>query len=240
MADDPLANAVETFSAPIEHLIIALGEGIAQAQRAMDQNSIQTQEAIDSDPAASQHGLRATWYQMPRVDLQLKLSLTVAQDQPAGQPAPAAPAPQGPAPAPASPAALSRVRLVAQPLSASFQTHFSYDAQAASQITLSIVPVPPPRTGDQTTAPPRMAPADVQAAALATTAKFAVARDMQGRPTGPAAADPQGNPLRFDVNFNGASRTWYVLQYPPALPKATPIVVAVDDATGAARVISTT
>ena len=43
MADDPLANAVETFSTPIELLIIALGQGIAQAQQAMDQNSIQMQ-----------------------------------------------------------------------------------------------------------------------------------------------------------------------------------------------------
>lgn len=220
MADDPLANAVETFSAPIESLIIALGQGIAQAQQAMDQNSIQQQEAIDSDPVLARHGLQATWYQMPRVDLQLKLSVTIAQDQPPGA--------GGGAPLPPL-----RTRLVAQPLSASFQTHFSYDAQAASQVTLSIVPVPQPQAG----APPRMAAADVRAAALGTAAaKFATVM-VAGRPA-PAPADGQGNVLRFDVNFNSASRTWYALQYAPANPAVKPIAVAVDDATGAVRVIT--
>ena len=40
MTTDPLANAVETFSAPIESVIIALGQGIADAQKALDNNSI--------------------------------------------------------------------------------------------------------------------------------------------------------------------------------------------------------
>ena len=218
MADDPLANAVETFSAPIESLIIALGQGIAQAQQAMDQNSIQQQEAIDSNPVLAQRGLQATWYQMPRVDLQLKLSLTIAQDQPSGGGGPAPPL---------------RMRLVAQPISASFQTHFSYDAQAASQVTLSIVPVPQPQAG----APPRMAAADVQAAALGTAAAKFLTVMVAGR-LAPAPTDAQSNVLRFDVNFNSASRTWYALQYAPATPAVKPTAVAVDDATGAVRVIS--
>lgn len=231
MPDDPLATAVETFSAPIEHLIIALGQGIADAQRTLDKNSIQTQEQIDSDPVLSQHGLQATWYQLPRVDLQLKLSLTIAQDQPQ--------APPGPSPAPAAGGmgTLFRARLVAQPLSAAFQTHFNYDAQAASQITLSIVPVPQPRAGDQVTAPPKMNAPDVQAAAL-KTGKFLT--DPQGKPAS-TATDARGNvnPLRLDINFNAAARLWYVLQYAPANPSVNPVVVAVDDVTGAVRVIST-
>ncbi len=46
----PLADTLETFSAPIESVIIALGQGIALAQQALDKNSISTQEKIDSDP----------------------------------------------------------------------------------------------------------------------------------------------------------------------------------------------
>jgi hypothetical protein len=53
MATHPLATAVETFAAPIESLIIALGQGLAQAQQGLDQNSIQAQEAIDTDPGTA-------------------------------------------------------------------------------------------------------------------------------------------------------------------------------------------
>jgi len=226
MADNPLGEAVEVFSAPIEGVIVALGKGIAEAQTALDQNAIKTQEAIDSDPVLSRQGVQATWYQFPRVDLRLKLALTVVEDKAA----PTA-APQALAPSALAPLAISR-RLIAQPVSAAYQNHFNYNAQASSEITLSIVPVPAPRAADATTIPPRLSAAEVQAAALASPAKFVTASDEGGHKI-PSAQ------LRFDVNFNGAARTWFVLQYDPANPANQPIVVAVDDATGTVRVIST-
>ena len=58
-----------------------LGKGISEAQAALDRNSIATQSAIDADPQLSSAGLQATWYQFPRVDLQLKLALTIAEQQ---------------------------------------------------------------------------------------------------------------------------------------------------------------
>lgn len=229
MPNDPLSNAVETFSAPIEQLIIALGQGIAQAQRALDQNSIETQESLDTDPVLSQFRLQAAWYQFPRVDLQLKMSLSISQDQ--------GPATSSPATgAPIAALSLNAFRIVAQPVSASYQNHFNYDAQAASTMTLSIVPVPQPAASDQVTVAPRMRPADVQTAALGS-GKFITATDGSGH-TVPAATDGKGNALRFDVNFNAAARLWYVLQYAPSNRSVTPIVVAVDDATGSVRIIS--
>jgi hypothetical protein len=225
MPIDPFANAVETFAAPIESLIIALGQGIAQAQQALDQNSIQTQEAIDTNPALSQFGLQATWYQFPSVNMQLKLSLTMAEDQ--------SPTPSSSGPVPA---ALGKLRLVAQPTSASFQTHFNYDAQAASQINVTIVPVPPPKSGDQVSTPPQLTSAKVQAAALASAAPFRTTTDQQGNKV-PATVDAQGNALRLIINFNAAARLWYVLQYAPSNAAVQPVVVAVDDATGSPRLI---
>jgi hypothetical protein len=227
MPDDPLSTALETFSAPIEQLITALGQGIAAAQQAMDRNSIQTQELLDTDPVLSQHHLQATWYQFPSANLELKISLSVSQDS---------------SPSVASSAhalGLSRnlllnpVRIIAQPVSASYQTHFNYDAQAASTITVNIVPVPPPVAPDQVTVPPRMQLAAVQTAALASGAKF-VTPDSSGN-----AVDSKGNALRFDINFNSMARLWYVLQYAPSNSTVKPVVVAIDDATGSARVIST-
>jgi len=222
---DPLANAVETFSAPIESLIIALGQGISQAQQAMDLNSITTQQAIDTDPVLSQYGLQATWYQFPSVNMQLKMSLSVTQDQ---------------TPAPATNLASTillpgRLRLIAQPLSASFQNQFNYDAQAATQVNVTIVPVPPPKSGDQVSTPPRMTADKVQAVALASGAPFVNTKNPAG-----AIADAAGNIYTMAINFNAAARVWYVLQYAPSNAAIPTVVVAVDDATQTARIISTT
>ena len=220
MPTDPLANAVETFAAPIEHLIIALGQGISQAQQAMDLNAIQTQEKIDTDPVLAQYGLQATWYQFPSVNMQLKLSLSIAQDQaPSGTRAP-----------------LSSVRIVAQPTSASFVTHFNYDAQAAGQVNVTIVPVPPPKAGDQTSTPPQMTSDAAQTAALASPAAFVTTKDAKGNKV-PATVDSKGNALTLNVSFNAAARLWYVMQWAPSNATVAPVVAAVDDGTGSVRVI---
>jgi hypothetical protein len=219
---DPLAGAVETFAAPIEDLIVALGQGLAEAQRQLDQNSIATQEAIDSDPALSNYGLQAPWYQFPSITLNLKLAISVSQ---------------APTPAQLSPgvALAAPTRVFVHPLSPGFQTHFNYDATAASEVNVTIAPVPAPRTG--TLAAARLTAAQVTSAALASPAKFITATDSSGQRV-PATADSQGDVLRLDVNFNPSAGVWYVLQSAPAAPAFQPIVVAVDDATGAVRVIT--
>jgi hypothetical protein len=225
MANSPLQDAIEVFSAPIEGVIVALGKGIAEAQAALDRNSIQTQEAYDSDPQLAPYGLQATWYQFPRVDLQLKLAMTVTEDRTSTA---QAAAPQHPI---ALASKLSALRLVAQPASAAFQNHFNYDAQAASTITLSILPVPPPRAADQSTVQPQLNPASVQSIALASSAGFSVVKGPDGNPL------PSPD-LRFLVNFNAPARLWYVLQFDPANSAAQPVVVTVDDATRTVRIIS--
>jgi hypothetical protein len=229
MPTDPLSDAVEAFSLPVEQFIVALGRGISEAQRALDENSIATQGAIDADPVLAGYGLQATWYQFPKVDLQLKLAITIAAQE-ATPPSGAAAAPTDTTPRAASSPALGAARLVsliAQPVSASYQTQFNYDAQASSTLSLSIVPVPSPRSSSETTAPAQMKAADVQVKALSSPAAFV--RDEHGNPIAG---------LRFHVHFNAASRTWYVLQYDPANPAINAAIVAVDDATGTIRVIA--
>ena len=229
MATDPLANAVEIFAAPIDSLIIALGQGISQAQQALDKNSIQSQQAIDADPVLSQYGLQATWYQFPSVSMELKLSLSIAQDQTSSTPS-------------SAPAGLAinalPLRIVAQPLSASFQTHFTYDAQAASQVNVTIAPVPGPKVAGQISTPPLMLPDQVQKAAFASSAKFVTTTDSSGNVI-PAPQDGQGNALSFAINFNAASGLWYVLQYAPSNSAVKPVLVSVKDADGTVVVIST-
>jgi hypothetical protein len=232
MATEPLQKAVEVFSAPIEGVISALGRGIAEAQTALDLNSIKVQEEIDADPVLSRAGAQATWYQLPKVELELKLAMTMTETTSRGAPQVPAPSRRRAAPAAISPVFLSKaVRLVAQPVSASYQNRFNYDASASTTIRLTIVPVPSPAGGHQTTAPPRLTSDEVRALALESQAGFrTVTKDGQAVP------DPA---LRFDVNFNGAARVWYVLQYDPADGTAKAVVVAIDDETGALRVVST-
>lgn len=248
-----LTSTLEVFSSSIDDFITSLGQGIATAQRNLDANSLQLQQVLDADPVAAQYGLQAVWYQFPRVDLELKLSFTVTQDQSSSTSSQAAL--RAPVRLPNFLSTQIRpIRIVAQPVSASYQTHFNYDAQAASTLTLSIVPVPSPRAGAQGVQP-LMTEEQVRAAAFASSAKFVfltdknsnVIKDAQGVPL-PANVDAQNNALRLLINFNGAAGLWYVMQYAPFNQSIKPVVVVVDDVVGsrpgvdpktAVRVLST-
>jgi hypothetical protein len=220
MASVP-AKATEVFSASIQEVIAALGRGVAEAQTALDRGSARAQNEIDADPLLASLGTQATWYQLPRVELELKLAMAMSEE--GGAPPRTTP--------PATKGFFKPVKLIAQPVSASYQNRFNYNVQAASTIKLTVVPVPPPAAGDQVVAPPNLSSDDVEALALKSPAGFkTVTRAGQSVP------DPK---LRFDVNFNSTARVWYVLQYDPADPDAKAIVVAVDDVTSALRVIPT-
>src|SRR5256885_14024836 len=128
MATDP-TTAVEIFSAPIQGVIAALGRGIAEAQMALDRGSVQAQEEIDADPVLSSLGMQATWYQLPRVELELKLAMTISEQRGGGTGLTGAVGALPPAARLAQP-----LRLIAQPVSASYQNRFNYDVNAASTI----------------------------------------------------------------------------------------------------------
>src|SRR5436309_2467150 len=72
----------ELLAAALEELIVAVGRGIGQAQAEMDRASIALQRDIDADPLLAQHGLQATWYQMPRTELEIKVALQFQGRQP--------------------------------------------------------------------------------------------------------------------------------------------------------------
>ena len=54
-----------------------------------------------------------------------------------------------------------------------------------------------------------------------------------------ATVDAQGNVYVIITNFNATARVWYVIQYVPSNAAIATVVVAVDDATQTARIIST-
>jgi enterochelin esterase-like enzyme len=214
MSNGSLENLSEIFAAPIEGVIAALGKGIADAQTELDHASAAAQEAINGDPVLSRSGVQATWYQFPRVEMKLKLAVSVAQDTTTTTTA--TPTPVG----------APLLRLVAQPVTASYQNRFNFDAQASSVITVTLVPVPNPSGADQGAVVPKMTTDDVQATALAT-GKFET--------TGTAPNLSPSPSLRFDLNFNPTSRLWYALQYSATDATKTPVLVVIDDVTGQVR-----
>src|SRR4051794_6502695 len=79
---DGIQRISELLSAPMEAVITALGVGIARAQRELDRFAIETQREIDEDPVLTEQGLRATFYQIPRAELELTTALALEEKRP--------------------------------------------------------------------------------------------------------------------------------------------------------------
>jgi hypothetical protein len=175
---------LDLLSSPMQAVITALGVGIAQAQRELDRYAIETQREINEDPLLSEYGLRATWYQMPRTDLEL--TTAIAMEEQTDIEGPEVLRPYG----------LRQIHL--QPINAFYANQFDYDVQASSKIKLAIVPVPPPAAEEAVV--PRRDRADV-----IDIARPHLVTEDDGTTL---RADS-----RLAVNFNGQARVWFVVQY---------------------------
>lgn len=119
----------EVLVQPLADVLAKLGEGVAEAQRAMDLNAIATQTLIDNDPVLSETGLQATWYHMPEVSLELRLSLSLRRENTmrAGR------------------VVASRLKLLATPHNASVQNSQGLEVAGTSLLKARIVAIPPPQ-----------------------------------------------------------------------------------------------
>ncbi len=119
----------EVLVRPLGEVLARVGEGVAQAQRAMDLNSIATQTLIDNDPVLSEYGLQATWYHMPEVTLELKMSLAMKRETKTDT---------------SGRVLVSRLSLLAAPHNAKVQNTLGLDVQGTSVVKARIVSIPPP------------------------------------------------------------------------------------------------
>ena len=220
---DPARRAADALSAPLEALLVSLGSGIGRSQAELDRHAIETQRRIDEDPILSQYGLSATWYQIPRTEMELKVAVTMDDVPVQG--------PQGtvtPAPFPGSPPTeyvagaivppVPPIRLA--PVNARYVNQFAYDIQAASTVKLQVVAVPPP--GPVAAGAPRMTDDEVLAVARAAT--------IDGQPV---LFTEQGTGWRTALNFNAGLRAWFVVQTREAEDKIRlRALVKVDDDSG--------
>lgn len=113
---------------PLGEVLAGVADGVARAQRTMDLASIATQALIDNDPVLSGYGLQATWYHMPEVTLELKLSLSLqhsAKTDGSGR------------------IVERRLSVLAAPHNARVQNTLGLEVQGASTLRARIVSVPP-------------------------------------------------------------------------------------------------
>jgi len=180
---DTVQRVSDLLSAPMEQVITALGTGIARAQRELDRYAIESQREINQDPLLSEVGLQATFYQIPKAELELTMAIAME-----GEPTTAKAVGRG---ARAVLPALRLRQLYLQPVNAAYTNQFSFDVQASSKLKLTIVPVPPP--GAEAAITPQLSREEVEKIA---SSKLVAAQAA-----------------RLAVNFNGQVRLWFVLQY---------------------------
>jgi len=197
----------DLLSAPMEAVIVTMGAAIARAQRELDRHSLETQREINEDPQLADLGLQATWYQMPRTELELTMAIAMEQRK--------APATGVATPAPEGPRVLQKYplrQIYFQPVNATYSNQFAYNVNAASKIKLAIVPVPPPA-------------ADAGVAPRLT-------RDEVTRLVQPLLVDDPA--VRLSMTFNGQVRLWYVMQHKQVGDQTQRLLlVVVDDETRA-------
>ncbi len=134
---------LEPLSSPIGDLIASVGKGVAQAQRDLDVAALETIDQIynSSDKTAAalkEIGYQPTWYQIPEVTAELKLSMSIEGEH--KQPKPAAATAKPIAPFYKKPAITAR----ATPVDANYSNRFDYKVEASSTISFKIVPIPAP------------------------------------------------------------------------------------------------
>jgi hypothetical protein len=150
MATD-IANLVhDVVASPLGDVIASMGEGVAAAQRALDDASLSQTLAIYSESGDAglamlrEIGYRPTFYVLPEttgeVNVSLRLANTSAQNGATASPL----ALQAAAATALRPMPMNRARAYITPVDAGFANQYSYNAQVSAKLSFKIVPVPPP------------------------------------------------------------------------------------------------
>ena len=141
----------EVLASPLGDVIASVGEGVAAAQRALDDASVAKTLEIYSEGGDElirllrEIGYRPTFYALPETTGEVNVSMRLSGGEAASGPPPAAqPIVPGLPLARLSAAALPRVKTYVTPVDAGFANRYNFTATASAKLTFKIVPVPPP------------------------------------------------------------------------------------------------
>lgn len=139
----------DVVASPLGDVIASVGEGVAAAQRALDEGSLAQTLAIYSEQGDAglqmlrEIGYQPTFYSLPETTGEVTVSLTLGNTASQNGAAPAAPGLRGLAPTGGALMA-SRSRAYVTPVDAGFANRYGYSAQVSAKLNFKIVPVPPP------------------------------------------------------------------------------------------------
>ncbi|MFN2331480.1 MAG: hypothetical protein ABR580_06385 [Halomonas sp.] len=164
----------DVTAAPLAEIIAAVGNGVATAQRALDDQAIQQVLELyaDGDEAVRllrESGWRPTFYAIPEAEGEIKVSLVVSGSTTASRSTGAEAmtmAPRSPATQPASAPLATKGRmssmlspkLYATPVDAGYQNRYDYEGSVSATIKFRIVPVPAPPGAEQIRRVPNLIP----------------------------------------------------------------------------------
>lgn len=82
MPEEPI-DINEILAAPLPDMISQIARGVAEAQRALDEATLETHNALQAnlDHPLTQIGYRVPWYFIPEVDVELKLVMFYEQTE---------------------------------------------------------------------------------------------------------------------------------------------------------------
>lgn len=114
----------EILAAPLGQVVRRVAEGVAQAQTQLDAAALSTQASLATEfPQLAEMGYQVNWYQMPEVEVELKMAVHFEQQSSGHKP-----------------------KLFVALFNAKYQASQSFRAEGASTIRFRIVPIPPPST----------------------------------------------------------------------------------------------
>lgn len=141
MANNPADESLVTLAAPLGELIAAVGRGLGEAQRALDQSTIDSVKALYTSNEANlewmrRMGYQPSWYRIPELDAEITASLSVSRRaKSVGVP--------------------GQLQMYMSPVDPTYANSYDYDLQAATVIKFKVVAVPPPpRAADMKVMPP--------------------------------------------------------------------------------------
>lgn len=136
MANNPYQYQKDAFASSLGDFIASIGEGVGEAQAALDQGSLrQTLEIYNADPDTAdatlkllrEIGYQPTFYTLPKTTAKAKISLSISQTKSntlsGNQP--------------------FRTKMYATPVNASNINKYNMNLNASAELQFDIVPVPP-------------------------------------------------------------------------------------------------
>ncbi|KYK33836.1 MAG: hypothetical protein HXS46_14190 [Theionarchaea archaeon] len=124
---DVEVTITEVLIEPLGEILRQVGSAVAETQILLDLNSIATETELAARREEFGYDLHATWYHLPEVELELKMSLSIHREEEKKE---------------GQTVGWKPPILCVAPLNASYRNLFSYDVAGTSVLKVKMVSIP--------------------------------------------------------------------------------------------------